>query len=289
MNFINDLKPTNDPLSYWGNAVKDTIRQNTLFPNSDFVSDSNFGGTSIELSSKFRYPQQPDTYKGEWNITSSYNIGDIVRVMPIKDYIWGDTGSLKSICFELNFNTENITDVDPPQNTYTPGQILIPSYPKGANEVTNPYILYIKPIPGVYRCCYTVPPMFGYSDIILNNGFINSFPKIYPLVSRLTPPSHIGPPYADAIIPNLGTLLRFWDVNYFPVWPELPTVAGYNGTDFKGFHGRYWELISLLPTYHTWTTCKHGVTKVIRYWGDEENKPTGSYLNATGSVNVATW
>src|ERR1035441_192061 len=88
MNYISELKPTNNPISYWGNAIKDTIRSNAIVPSSDFVYDSNAGGTSLELSYKYRYPQQPDLYTGEWNITASYNVGDIVRVMPDHDYIY---------------------------------------------------------------------------------------------------------------------------------------------------------------------------------------------------------
>lgn len=284
MGYIAELKPTNDPLSYWGNTVKDSIRSNTPVLSADFVGDASPGGTSIALAPKLRYPQQPDTYRGEWDITASYDVGDIVRVMPNRDYIYTDLAACADVTLSTSDNTQTPT-------TYPAGTVMSLIHPKGSS---SPYMLalYIKPIPGVYRCCSPVPSMFGYIDLY-TNGNISAGGSVIVGITYTATPSALTPAQLQTIN---GFGLRFWDVNYFPVWPELPTRASIgdyglpSGADnFLGAKGRYWELISLMPSFHTWTTCKNGSKTILRYWADEQNKPTGSYLNATGSTNVATW
>jgi hypothetical protein len=279
MNFINDLKPTNDPFSYWGNAVKDTVRQNAVYPNSDFVSDSNFGGTFLELSSKYKYLQNPDTYTGEWDITGSYSVGDVVRVMPGKDYIWGDlknAANSRSPGVTMATNPSPVTSVV--AGSYAIGQLLlIGNYATATNNIV---MLYVKPIPGVYRCCSTIPSMFEVYDTIQNGGFttnINS--NLFAGLTYFLPPPIVPP----TVIPFVGDSVRFFDVNYFPVWPELPNQAASNGKDFKGFNGRYWELLSLLPLTQTVRTCLNGVSSITTTMIDSAQRPTGSYMNATGS------
>ena len=177
MAYIPDLKPTNDPISYWGNCVKDSNRENKIFISSDFVCDTNVGGTSLELAPQYRYAQIPDVYTGEWNITGSYNVGDIMRVMPDHDYIYTD---LKNACYlqqmflNGSFGSSGIT-----WPGYTNGQIIechhksngfVQLGGSGGDWVTP--VLYVKPFPGVYRCISHISGLFDYYDLLLM-GVIN--------------------------------------------------------------------------------------------------------------------
>ena len=280
MNYISELKPTNNPISYWGNAIKDTIRSNAIVPSSDFVSDSNAGGTSLELSYRYRYPQQPDLYTGEWNITSSYDVGDIVRVMPDHDYIYTDlqnAATARSPGVTMALSTVDATSAF--GVTYTAGQLLlIGNYATSTNTIL---LLYVKPIPGVYRCCSPIPSTFGVYDTIEKGGFVASITSnLFAGLSYLLPLPIIPTP----VLPYIGSDVRFWDVNYFPVWPELPNIAQFSGSDLTGFNGRYWDRIGGLPMKPiTLGQCVNGVSNNQTMYIDGFTRPTGSYMNATGS------
>jgi hypothetical protein len=272
MKNINELFPTNDPMSYWGNSVKDSIRESNLVYTSDFVGDSSPGGQTLELAFKYKYPQSVDTYTGEWDITSSYNVGDIVRVMPDNDYIWGDLDFMPSVAMDITTSPPSFA------SGYTTGQLLNIIYTAGSvyESVTA---LYVKPIPGVYRCISTIPSMFYIYDSV-GVGTLPSVLNVPLNVSYLSSPPSIN----TNLLPFIGSTLRFWDVNYFPVWPELPNVASGSINSFNAFNGRYWDRIGGLPMGpQTIGICNNGVNKTSTIYIDGFTRPTGSYMNATGS------
>ena len=78
---------TNDPISTWANSVQDNINQNQLAHSNDFVLKNNGAGSFLILSNKYKYKSNYLNYAQEYNPNKAYNPGDIIRVLPGRDYL----------------------------------------------------------------------------------------------------------------------------------------------------------------------------------------------------------
>ena len=77
-------------------------------------------------------------------------------------------------------------------------------------------------------------------------------------------------------------LIRFNNVNYFPCYPEMPERAYVNPADPVSLNGRYWELISLLPSV-TYDSCTNTESSIELT--DTQAFPSGS-ANYSGSIII---
>lgn len=258
---MNPLRPaqiTNDPFSTWANSIQDNITGNRVSVSSDFVNKSGPDGQFLSLHPKHKYTPNYTNYRGEWHPTGSYNPGDIVRVLPKRDYI-GKAGA----------NPHSLPWVDAPViGTNSQGG------PNITGKVSFPSIVanwfeweanYYIPIPGTYICETFVPSLELRQAF---KGLDNIFWAAYDFDNYT--------PREKALIPYV----RFIDVNYYPVWPELPNRAylDMSAGNGNGAYGRYWALLSLMP--HVVTSCQNGFK--YNSYSDFQQVPSGS-ANYTGS------
>ncbi len=279
---MGDIRPalmTNDPFSYWARSVQEGIEQRQLAVSSDFLINSTPNGSHITLHPKLKYSPSYTSYDGEWHPTASYAPGDIIRVLPGRDYL-GISGS----------NPHSIPWVTPPitttvgsllGNNLPPSPILNTSSPIltgffkmvfGNQTITQLYFVpkYV-PIPGTYVCTTTVPSleMFLLLTRIQSGGCVVTTTYL----SATAPYSQLTPQQISNIY-----YFRMWDINYFPAWPELPTQAVVNPYSLLKTYGRYWDLMSLLPS----TTFACSTAGAIIQFTDAQLIPSGS-ANYTGS------
>jgi hypothetical protein len=260
---IRPAQITNDPFSVWANQIQDSIAEKDVSISSDFIQKSGPAGKFISLHPKHKYTPNYPTYKGEWNISASYQPNDIVRVLPGKDYtrppnlIWIDgpdklgvaTSFLKMPIGWNNLNGDNV---------YI-GRI------KFINGETGIILPNYNPIPGTYICVSNVPS-WELSTLVPSVLNLATFNSINQMGSELY------------LISNIN-YIRFWDVNYFPGWPERPNIAYVDPNDLTKANGRYWDLISLLPS--AMLVCSNGMSDIT--YADNQTVPTGS-ANYTGSI-----
>jgi hypothetical protein len=259
MSFIRPLNPTNDPFSQWGSSIQTGIKEKSISVSTDFNIQSGPEGSHISLQQENKYTSNYMNYVGEWNPLSSYTINDVVRVLPNKDYY---SGWITNMTVTPNPPTVN--------GTYT-----IPN----TNITINVYPMpYYVPIPGTYVCVANVPSFDTYYQILNSIAF-----KGHQI-------SGFGGDVSTSTINSLYILqsylpyIRFIDVNYFPVWPEKTFIAEItpdptHGNTFYLANGRYWELMSLLPS--SARSCINGINTNV--FADMQTVPTGS-ANYTGSV-----
>ena len=212
-------------------------------------------------------PTYPD-YKGEWNPTGSYVVDDMVRVLPGRDYI-GSTGANPHSYPWLGIPTLQSVNVN-----YGAGTLTFRQY-AGQININGTNVLLVvgdfNPIPGTYICVSSIPSMFtlpiptlnGFSSIV---GGVIIFPGL--MTSNISAPAQPYLPYS-----------RFANVNYYPSWPEMPNLAAYDPNNLWASNGRYWELISLLPSNEL--SCNNGsnittITDTQTIPSDSQNY-TGSY------------
>ena len=247
---------TNDPITPWANAVKDKLNESRPMRSGDFLTTSQIGGSHLSLHPKYKYAPNYMAYAGSWNWSDGYSVGDVVRVMP------GDT----SILF-------------PP---FVGGRAGIVAAPKpnaavqrvyggriNVNGTEVPYIYGVfVPVPGTYICVANVPPL--YFALAQNIQFGGGTSIATGIVSYGV---------ADNWTATNLPYIRFYDVNYVPVWPEMPITASLDRSNLAKARGRYWELLSTLPT--TQHVCRNGVNTSI--FVDSSTFPSGSD-NYTGSL-----
>ncbi len=246
-NRLRDPKLTNNPFSQWAGEIIDEITENKVGKSSDFSLKTGPAGSSIKLQQNIKYPETSTHYLGEWDITSGYLPGDIVRVLPNKiyDLPWVGGPAINSF----------------PVAPYKAFQTL-----GGAVKLNNGLILnnfispYFVPLAGVYVCVAEVPAFDYLALVSLESELDTNYHLAVNLLTTNTYSSYLGVPFVFSNIPSI----RFFDVNYYPIWPELPDLAkiNYNSQNrsFSEAKGRYWELISLLPT--TSNQCIGKVTTV---------------------------
>jgi hypothetical protein len=196
-----------------------------------------------------KYVTLPMVYRGEWSPTASYNTNDVVRVFPSKSY-------------SLPWDSEPTTTIDNG----------VP-YLEGTIQGIQIMVAKFVPVPGTYVCTTPIPA-FGYTISTLQA--FGQDPSGYTGVM-------IGTALAfsslDSFIQKNIRSFRFSDVNYFPVWPEYPDQAYINPSNLVSLKGRYWDLMSLLPS--TMYVCENGATSV--QYTDTQTIPSGS-ANYTGSI-----
>ena len=83
---IHECQITNNPASKWLNTVKDNIQANKLNISPDFLTSQTVAGTQLSLPSKYKYQQNWMDYAEEYDPTANYSPGDVIRVLPNKNY-----------------------------------------------------------------------------------------------------------------------------------------------------------------------------------------------------------
>jgi hypothetical protein len=207
-------------------------------------------GASISVHPKFKYTPNFMNYVSEWDAAAAYGVNDVVRVMPGVEY-------------KL------------PMSASSTGAVPFPS-PVGSVVVTSGYYMaqnghqmaitsrVDKPLPGTYICVCNVPAF-------------STLPELES-INVISPTLHIPSSFnARADLAGYFAFLpyiRLTDINYFPAWPESSSIAVLNPDNLTKTRGRYWELLSLLPTPQQ--VCRNGEQKTI--YVDAEVSTSGSYL-----------
>lgn len=227
---------TNDSFSPWAAQVHDTVRESGIIRSSDVNISSTPFGNFIGVRNEQKYQQLWGNYTGEYVVTSSYQVGDIVRVLPNKtyDYPWDDE----------------------------PVKALVHGVPvlNGTIDGTPFNVPNYIAVPGTYICTYPIAPLWFMLDTFWRVGVAWTLEAQGALASQ------------PAYIQTNVTYLRFVDVNYFPVYPELPAQAFLNPSNLSSLKGRYWDCLSLAPTRQR--RCVNGNT--ITTYVDAEQIPSGS-------------
>jgi len=235
MSQIKPPLPTSNPFSTWATSVRNVVRETTLNRSSGMLMNTSPYGTYIAPFNEEKYPSLFMNYSGEYDPIINYNLMDVVRVLPGKTYdLPWDASPTKT------------TGNNPSISGYINGQLL-----------TLPNFI---PVPGTYICVVPIP------GLLFSIEIINSFSPggIYANSGASLSSLSLG------LRENIN-YLRFFNINYYPVWPEMPNLAV--------LKGRYWELLSLLPI--TAQFCEDG--KTVSSFVDSQPFPTGS-ANYTGSV-----
>lgn len=245
----------NDPFSKWGNSVRDAIHQTQIVRSTDVDISSSPFGTFIGLHNEEKYPTPHPIYKGEWNPMTSYEVNDVVRVLPGKSYDLNWDGAVDHLGIDPTFKVPLIH-----------GKIA------GVDIILYDY----KPVAGTYICTAPIPDFnytiqtlraFGYSDGVI--GVTAGVSAVNKSLSTY-----------DQFVQDNINYLRFTNINYYPYWPEMPNQAVLDVYDVPKLVGRYWDLISLLPT-NTYM-CVDGSTTTA--FSDSQLFPSGS-ANYTGSYS----
>lgn len=219
---------TNDAFSQWQNKVKDCIDERTLNRSTDILVNNTLHGFSIQIHPKYKYASPYANYRGEYNMSSSYSINDVVRVIPGRTYTYPLT------------NVHNFTM--PLGGSIGDLPIILGDYTYNGKILHSVGVYDSAPMPGVWICCQNIPSF----DFFYRLQILNVWPTA--ICNAITARDN---DVTDVpLVNNNWSRLRFLDVNYCPIWPELPNVAVLtpSPTTYKLAYGRYWELISLLPT-----------------------------------------
>jgi hypothetical protein len=244
---------TNSPFSTWGRSVANSIRKNSPI-NSDTIQISNSPfGTTQRTIDEITYKPYPVTYCGEYSREIAYKINDVVRVIPGKKYSlpWDSTPTTVAL--------DPITPV-PYLPDYTP---ILTGTINGKFAVVPNWI----PIPGVYICVQDVPDQtLAYQLYSFDSANMNAI-LVYPGQSFDSMPTCVKTNFTD---------VSLFNINYCPTWPELPNIAYFDVNDTGKYYGRYWELISLLPTKTT--VCVDETDKDV--YVDSQSTPEGAAVYA---------
>lgn len=249
MSYIQPPLITNNPFSPWAEGVYNTTRENLLGRSCDMDIGAGPFGKYTGLRSENKYVPLWVNYRGEFDPTASYFVNDVVRVLPGKDY-WS------APIFPW------VSTPTPDANKEMVGEVTL------FGETVVYKTKYFVPIPGTYICVYPIPGLESqllYVNRTTNGAIENA---VYSYNDTLP----------AKVLANIS-YIRFWDVNYFPVWPEYPNIAELNNADMTKANGRYWDLMSLLPT--STYMCLDGVT--TNAYTDTQEHPSGS-ANYTGSA-----
>ena len=241
---------TNDPFSQWATQVRDSVREGQFVRSSDMdVSTSPFG-SYIGMRNDTKYYPLSMNYCGEFDMTASYQVNDVVRVLPNKKY-----------SYPWDSTPEKDTDG-------TPG-VLFPGHdgtPYLTGNIGGQFIIvgnYI-PVPGTYVCTTAVPGLAVFLNVAKRMhggaGIIGSAATTHPLS------------YYDKLIQANIMSMRFYNINYLPVYPEMPNPAYLDVNNLSKYEGRYWDLLSLAPRQVV--NCVNGLTKVS--YVDNSLIPSGS-------------
>lgn len=243
---------TNDPFSNWAESVHSSVKEKAIIRSKELSVSSNPFGSYIALHPEQYYTPLYMNYVGEWNPSGSYNVNDVVRVLPNKEYSLAWKGTPQK---DINSETGK---------PYTAGQLGL-----NDNQAYWQYWLQpdYKPLPGTYICVAPVPSLNFWIQLkFLFGANVISLPFSATPKSKLTSLPSFYQKYIDYV--------RFDDVNYYPVYPEMPNIAELDVNDLSKYRGRYWELLSLLPSETS--ICVNGITK---------RGYTDSQIAATGSAN----
>jgi hypothetical protein len=187
-------------------------------------------------------------YRGEWNPAAAYGVNDVVRVLPGVSYKLPISGTVTSL-----IDTGAPVGVIP---------ITSGNYTAQNGGTVGVVARTDMPLPGSYICVCNVPSFATLAELTS----INVIPSTALILSSKQ--TALQPYYAFL------NFLRLSDINYFPTWPELPDIAVFDPKDLSKTYGRYWELLSLLPTPQQ--VCRNGEQKTI--YVDAEVSTSGSYL-----------
>jgi hypothetical protein len=282
MSVLRPAQITNDASSVWMNAVQDNILEQRVSVSSDFLQTAGPTGKFISLNSKLRQRPNYMNYVGDWSPIDGYNIDDIVRVLPISGsyldsphFPWA-TGYVKTPII-ISSNTA-VQLPNPSIVGYSAQEGVVKIIKPGLLLPTMifPFILpNYYPIPGTYICVSNVPSLEFYGVALWHSVWETIGGNLFN-----TPSSQTTYQTLQALPALLNSInyIRLWDVNYFPTWPEMTNTAIINPQALSGSWGRYWELISLLPT--RMNICGKSGTSYV----DSQTVPSGS-ANYTGSYN----
>ena len=268
MSTIRPAQMTNDPFSVWANSIQDGLNEQKVSVSSDFIQKDGPSGKFISLHPKNKYVPNYTTYQGEWSPTSSYNVNDVVRVLPGKNY-------LAKPYINWTAGPSYITSpipLPPLNNSFRAdkGNVMVGKIEFIKGIITDVIMGNYYPVPGTYICVSFVPGLDMQAAMVTSaniSEIVGSYDDTYNVFN--------DPRFAANI-----NYMRMNDVNYFPCWPEKPNIGYVDNLNLGMTDGRYWELISLLPSQIRVCT---GGSAVSSSFADVAFIPSGS-ANYTGSI-----
>lgn len=274
MSVLRPAQITNEPFSVWANSVQDSISDKQMSVSSDFIQCSGPNGKFISLHPQNKYNPTYMNYVGEWNVMDGYKVNDVVRVLPGKNYMatssfpWYPPQTIPPL-----IPISQATLVDTPNPLLPPSTMLYAGFiaPSEYTVIVPYYSPVYYPVPGTYICVSNVPSLY-YAVFVWMMWF-----KTYAKAPSSQTSYQILLNYPE-LLSNIN-VARMWDVNYFPTWPEMPNVAVLNPKYLTQTWGRYWELMSLLPS--KMYGCSGGYLHTM--YVDQATTPSGS-ANYTGSI-----
>lgn len=249
---------TSDPLSYLVKGIKNDIDGNTLVSSTDFNIKKSPKGSQLAIHPKFKYSPNYMNYVGDWNISSSYNVNDVVNVFDVKvgdDATKSATELLEDQLtyffrplgfVEETFVAEDGEQIQVYRGRYTPPQVV-------AGE--DDYIILIPkiiPTPGTYICVAPVPPLALIYDLFAAGVFTGAV-----LQSRSTLGLYARFNFENFVIGGVTINTGFLNINYFPHHPELPTTPHLNVNNLNTATGSYWRMLSLYGSGGDSCQCRY--------------------------------
>ena len=260
---------TSDPLSYFAKGVKGDMEERTFVRGTDVLATKTGKGTQFSIHPKFKYSPNYMNYVGDWNVSSSYNVNDVVSVFAQKvgddptkspqelleeqlNILFGDLGFLVKTYKPYTNPTGD--DIEVYVGLYTPPNIPIGSNPGNVNYPI--YVPKVIPTPGSYVCVAPVPSLTYFVEIVVGGIFggdpfgSNIIPSNFVSYARLNLPFDVlsNPPN----IPN-----GIYDFNYLPKYPEDKVIpTHFNKHDVSTASGSYWRYLGAFEGGDDGSSCQ---------------------------------
>jgi hypothetical protein len=271
---------TNNPLSQYINRAKDEIQSNKLHLSSDFLVTNSQGGTHISLNPRNKYTPAYTGLPDEYEPGAAYDVGDMVRVLPNKNYEMSAYFSMSSVTSTTtNYGTSVLT---PNLGDYT-ADVITAVYnvtlQNGDKRNYNSSFYSGSPTPGTYVCRASIPKFlesFGQSG---DRNFCNITPYIDPTegsddytIGFYVAQQYGGTGIYSALPYTVARYLRFANVNYYPTFPEVGylsiTASCANRDNMISRIGRYWDYIGSFGSGFRWAAQGRVYNIIGSYYGD---------------------
>lgn len=249
---IKDVLVTNDPFSYYANGVTDAINERTIIASTDVLATKTSRGTKFNIHPKFKLNPNYLSYVGDWNISGSYDVNDVVSVLDntLGDNVNKTPSELLDDQFNIFFKNgytekKEVIGTDDGQTyiDYT-GQYYYPDTSPKAGQFVNLTVAVLKKVldsPGTYVCVSPVPSLKYENDLfaydVLGIGFISE--------------------ENTTLLPYI----RLSGVNYEPIHPSLPNIAVLDAEDVvtgkAKAKGCYWRYLGSFSSTGDGCTCRY--------------------------------
>ena len=261
---------TNDPLTYLIKGIKGDMQERTFVRGTDVLATKTDRGTQFSIHPKFKYSPNYMNYVGEWNVSSSYNVNDVVSVFAQKvgddptkspqelleeqlNILFGDLGFLVKTYKPYTNPTGD--DIEVYVGTYSP-----PNIPAGNNPLNAFYPIYVPkviPTPGSYICVAPVPSLTYLVELIVGGVFGGDPFGSNIVSSQLVSYARLNLPFSVLTPPPFDLPNGFIDFNYLPKYPEDKVIpSNFNINAIRTASGSYWRYLGAFEGGDDGSSCQ---------------------------------